>query len=88
MELTKDGADLNEKSRQIFKNGQTTDWVGRTVAMLLDDPDIISKGGRVIWCHDVSFKLNLNFVLRIIIQIADAHGITDNDGTIVPSIRK
>jgi len=60
-----------KKARQAFSNAQTTDWVGRTVAMLLDDPDIISKGGRVIWCHD----------------IADAHGITDNDGSIVPSIR-
>ena len=49
-----------KKARQAFSNAQTTDWVGRTVAMLLDDPDIISKGGRVIWCHDASFKLNLN----------------------------
>ena len=42
------------RSKQVFSAAQTTDWVGRTVAQLLLDGDIQSKGGRVIWCHDVS----------------------------------
>ena len=40
----------------MFQQGQTTDWVGRTVAALLDDPNIKHKAGRVIWCMDVRFK--------------------------------
>ena len=42
------------RSKQVFGNAQSTDWVGRTVAHLLLDNDIQSKAGRVIWCHDVS----------------------------------
>ena len=42
-------------AKKIFEHGQTTDWVGRTVAALVDDPNINTKAGRVIWCHDVSF---------------------------------
>ena len=44
------------RAKQAFGNGQTTDWVGRTVAHLLLDDDIQSKAGRVIWCHDVSIN--------------------------------
>ena len=40
-------------AKKVFSDAQTTDWVGRTVAQLLDDPNIASKAGRVIWCHDV-----------------------------------
>ena len=82
------------KAKQVFGNAQTTDWVGRTVAQLLLDPDIESKAGRVIWCHDVSRSNILEVFFShcssymIEIQVAEAHGITDNDGTVVPSIRK
>ena len=58
-----DGAEpttvAQKKAKQVFSNAQTTDWVGRTVAKLLDDPDIASKDGRVIWCHDVSVFLEI-----------------------------
>ena len=43
-----------DMAKKIFEHGQTPDWVGRTVAVLVDDPNISSKAGRVIWCHDVS----------------------------------
>jgi len=34
--------------------GQSPEWVGRTVASLLADTNIAKKGGKVIWCYDVS----------------------------------
>ena len=43
-----------QKAKKVFSDAQSTDWVGRTVAQLLDDPNIAAKAGRVIWCHDVS----------------------------------
>lgn len=60
-----------QKAKQVFSDAQTTDWVGRTVAQLLDDPNIASKAGRVIWCHDV----------------AEEFAIPENDGSMVPSVR-
>ena len=43
-----------KKAKDVFSDAQTTDWVGRTVAALVNAPNIASKAGRVIWCHDVS----------------------------------
>jgi len=69
--------DVESKSKRddiakaTFKGGQTTDWVGRTVAALLVDPNIEQKAGRVIWCFD----------------IADEFGIVENDLSVVPSHR-
>jgi len=66
------GGDVKKEfAKKIFEKGQTTDWVGRTVAALVDDPNINSKAGRVIWCHD----------------IANEFGIVENDGSVVPSHR-
>jgi len=59
------------RAKRMFQQGQTTDWVGRTVAALLDDPNIKHKAGRVIWCMD----------------IADEFNIVENDGSVVPSHR-
>jgi hypothetical protein len=47
----------------MFAIGQTTDWVGRTVAALVDDPNISTKAGRVIWCADVSLYLIIILLL-------------------------
>ena len=47
------------KAKAGFSNGQTPDWVGRTVAHLLLDDSIETKAGRVIWCHDVRDGINL-----------------------------
>lgn len=46
---------LITNAKKGFEKGQSTEWVGKTVAALLNDPNIDSKAGRVIWCHDVSF---------------------------------
>ena len=57
-------------AKKIFEHGQTTDWVGRTVAALVDDPNINTKAGRVIWCHDVSLiQLKLTLLINIIYNI-------------------
>ena len=53
--LNNDQDDVNTRLlNNMVSNGQTTDWVGRTVAALLTDKNIDSKAGRVIWCYDVS----------------------------------
>ena len=59
------------KAKAMFSRGQTTHWVGKTVAQLLLDENIKSKAGRVIWCYD----------------IADEFEILETDGTVVPNIR-
>ena len=53
-------------AKKVFSDAQTTDWVGRTVAQLLDDPNIASKAGRVIWCHDVRKSYHINYSESII----------------------
>lgn len=60
-----------QKAKKGFEAGQTTDWVGRTIAPLLLDENIESKAGRVIWCFD----------------LADEYSIVENDGSVVPSHR-
>ena len=42
-----------EEAQKMFAFGQTTDWVGRTVAQLMLI-DIKPMAGRVVWCHEVS----------------------------------
>lgn len=59
------------KARKAFANGQSPEWVGKTVAALLNDPNLKEKAGRVIWCHD----------------IADEFGLTEIDGSTVISVR-
>ena len=49
----------------MVENGQSIEWVGRTVAALLNDPNINKKAGKVIWCYDVSLTcLFANVLLR------------------------
>jgi len=62
---------LIKNAKKGFEKGQSTEWVGKTVAALLSDPNIDSKAGRVIWCHD----------------IADEFDIKEVDGSHVTSIR-
>ena len=52
--------ELIKQAKRSFSAGQTTDWVGRTVAALLSDENIEQKAGRVIWCFDVSKSIFLN----------------------------
>jgi len=59
------------KAKEMFKRGQTPDWVGKTVAQLLLDKNVQDKAGRVVWCHD----------------IADEFNILETDGTVVPNMR-
>ena len=47
-----------QAAKKGFEKGQTPEWVGKTVAALLTDPNIDSKAGRVIWCHDVKRGLS------------------------------
>ena len=42
---------------------QSTEWVGKTVAALLTDPNLDQKAGRTIWCDDVS-RLSIAVLLR------------------------
>ena len=59
------------RAKAMFQRGQTTHWVGKTVAQLLLDDKVANKAGRVIWRHD----------------IADEFDILEVDGTVVPNIR-
>jgi len=59
------------KAKQIFGRGQSTEWVGRTVAQLLLDTNIHLKAGRVIWCQDIAVEFD----------------IKENDGVMHPSAR-
>ncbi len=47
----------------MVENGQSIEWVGRTVAALLNDPNITKKAGKVIWCYDVSLTCSFANVL-------------------------
>ena len=53
--------DKEKEAQQMFSTGQTTDWVGRTVAQLLLI-DVKPLAGRVIWCYDVSSLFIINFL--------------------------
>ena len=53
--------DKEREAQQMFSTGQTTDWVGRTVAQLLLI-DVKPLAGRVIWCYDVSFDALSRFI--------------------------
>ena len=60
--LDKEATNEKEKeAQQMFSTGQTTDWVGRTVAQLLLI-DVKPLAGRVIWCYDVSFDALSRFI--------------------------
>ena len=55
--------------RSMISAGQTTDWVGRTVAALLTDKKIAKKAGRVIWCNDVSINVFIFLITNSIFRL-------------------
>ena len=53
------------KAKEMFKRGQTPDWVGKTVAQLLLDKNVQDKAGRVVWCHDIADEFNIPYINSI-----------------------
>jgi len=46
------------EAQKMFASGQTTDWVGRTVAQLMLI-DIQPMAGRVVWCQEIGDKYDI-----------------------------